>query len=108
MPGADSAERSPDYDGSARQPLFLFSLPRSGSTLLQRVLAAHPAITTASEPWILLPLIYAYRRGGAYTEYNHVLGSSAVRGFAAQLTGGRGAFDAALRDFVLRVYAEVP
>lgn len=38
-------------------PIFLFSAPRAGSTLTQRVLAAHPQIATVSEPWILLPLL---------------------------------------------------
>ncbi|MBA3701438.1 MAG: sulfotransferase [Rubrobacteraceae bacterium] len=42
-------------------PLFLLSLPRSGSTLAQRFLAAHDAIATASEPWILLPYFYTLR-----------------------------------------------
>jgi hypothetical protein len=40
-------------------PLFLLSLPRSGSTLAQRILAAHAGIATTSEPWILLPYLYA-------------------------------------------------
>src|SRR5919107_2181016 len=40
-------------------PLFLLSLPRSGSTLAQRILAAHGGIATTSEPWILLPYLYA-------------------------------------------------
>ena len=39
------------------RPIFIFSAPRSGSTLLQRVLAAHTQVATASEPWILLPLL---------------------------------------------------
>lgn len=42
-------------------PLFLLSLPRSGSTLAQRFLAAHDAIARASEPWILLPYLYTLR-----------------------------------------------
>jgi hypothetical protein len=39
--------------------IFLLSLPRSGSTLAQRILAAHEGIATTSEPWILLPYGYA-------------------------------------------------
>jgi hypothetical protein len=49
-------------------PLFLLSLPRSGSTLAQRILAAHGGIATTSEPWILLPYLYvrtSYRRVGS-------------------------------------------
>lgn len=52
-------------------PLFLFSLPRSGSTLAQRMLAAHPAVATVTEPWILLPFLYARKEEGVYAEYRH-------------------------------------
>jgi tetratricopeptide (TPR) repeat protein len=35
------------------RPVFIVSLPRSGSTLTEQVLAAHPSVTAASElPWI--------------------------------------------------------
>lgn len=37
--------------------IFIISLPRSGSTLLQKILASHPIIESHSEPWLLLPLI---------------------------------------------------
>ena len=38
-------------------PIFIISLPRSGSTLLQRILTSHESVASASEPWLLLPLI---------------------------------------------------
>ncbi|WP_159022664.1 sulfotransferase [Formosa sp. L2A11] len=37
--------------------IFILSLPRSGSTLLQMLLSNNDKVSTASEPWILLPLI---------------------------------------------------
>lgn len=40
-------------------PVFILSLPRSGSTLLQKVMATCGQIRTVPEPWVLLPL-YAY------------------------------------------------
>ena len=40
-------------------PLLLLSLPRSGFTLAQRLLAANDAIARASESWILLPYLWA-------------------------------------------------
>ena len=48
-------------NGSAHpiRPLFLLSLPRSGSTLVQRVLARSPQIATASETWLLMPFLAA-------------------------------------------------
>src|SRR4051812_23750808 len=38
-------------------PVFVFSLPRSGSTLTQRILSAHQGVASAAEPWLLLPLL---------------------------------------------------
>lgn len=38
--------------------LFLISQPRSGSTLLQKILSSNPNISTTSEPWICLPLLF--------------------------------------------------
>lgn len=39
------------------RPVFILALPRSGSTLVQRVLATYPEVATRSEPWLLLPLL---------------------------------------------------
>jgi hypothetical protein len=87
-------------------PLFLFSLPRSGSTLAQRILAAHPAIATASEPWILLPYLYTLREHGIYAEYNHRVLVQAVEDFCAVLPGGRNDYVAEIRRFALRLYGK--
>jgi len=85
-------------------PLFLLSLPRSGSTLVQRVLAAHPAIATVPEPWLLLPQLYATRGQGVYAEYGYGPSSRAIHTFAQGLPGGPNAYDTELRAFVLRLY----
>jgi len=53
------------------KPIFVFSLPRSGSTLMQRILGSSTEISTVSEPWILLPLFYALKKEGVYAEYGH-------------------------------------
>lgn len=42
---------------------FLVSLPRSGSTLLQRIVSNHPDIHTVAEPWFMLHPLYALKRG---------------------------------------------
>jgi hypothetical protein len=86
------------------RPLFLLSLPRSGSTLVQRVLGAHPDIATAAEPWVLLPHAYATRATGVYAEYGHALAARAIQEFAATLPGGEGTYRDELRAFALRLY----
>jgi hypothetical protein len=85
-------------------PVFLFSLPRSGSTLTQRVLATHQKIDTAAEPWILLPFLYSLRREGVYAEYGHKLAVDAIEDFADSLPGGRQAYLHEIRAMALRLY----
>lgn len=51
------------------QPLFLMGLPKSGTTMLQRVLARHSKISSASEPWILLPPLHALKGSGSFSEF---------------------------------------
>ena len=90
----------------SQRPLFLLSLPRSGSTLVQRVLAAHEEISTAPETWLLLPQIYALRERGAFAEYSQTSGACAIREFAERLPNGRADYDEELRRFVLALYAK--
>jgi Sulfotransferase family len=88
------------------KPLFLFSLPRSGSTLFQRILASHEKISTVSEPSILLPYLYTLRTTGIYAEYGHKLVVEAIEDFTHQLPNGMGDYLAELGAFALRLYAK--
>lgn len=87
------------------RPIFLLSLPRSGSTLVQRVLAAHDGVATAPEPWLLLPQIYALRDAGVFSEYGHALAARAIRDFADGLEGGRDRYWSEVRAMTERLYA---
>lgn len=71
------------------KPLFIFSLPRSGSTLLQRVLAADSRIASVAEPWVLLPFVYTLRERGIRAEYSHQLAHAALNDFIGELPNGR-------------------
>lgn len=88
------------------QPLFIFSITRSGSTLLQRVLATYEEIATVPEPWILLPQMYALRRQGVVSEYTHYLAADAIHDFAGRLTDGLPSYLAEVREFALRLYTQ--
>jgi hypothetical protein len=87
-------------------PVFIFSLPRSGSTLLQRILATHPSVATASEPWILLPFLYARRKNGIYAEYGHRKALKAIEDFVAGLQGGDAEYLRAVEALALRLYRD--
>ena len=88
------------------QPIFLFSLPRSGSTLAQRILGAHQDIATSSEPWILLPFIYMLRGKRAWAEYDHRLATDAIEDFYKQMPGAQADYLHEIRECVLRLYAK--
>ncbi len=88
------------------KPLFLFGLPRSGSTLVQRLLASHQAIHTTAEPWILLPHIYATRSNGTYTDYARGVGLSAITDFCQTLPLGEKDYQLSLRSFILDLYGK--
>jgi hypothetical protein len=88
----------------AIRPIFLFSITRSGSTLVQRVVAAHDGVATTSEPWLLLPYLYALRDRGVTAEYTHGLSTAAIEDFCAELPNGVEDYRRELHDFVLRLY----
>ncbi len=87
-----------------KSPIFLFSLPRSGSTLLQRVLMSHPEITSVAEPWLMLPLSYANRSTGVLTEYGQSICSSAVDDFIGNLPNKEDDYYSLLGEFMGGLY----
>lgn len=87
-------------------PLFLFSLPRSGSTLCQRILGAHPEVATVNEPHILLPMLYANKDYDVRSTYSHFYVAHAVRDFCSCLPNGEEDYFAEMHNFVLRLYTK--
>lgn len=87
--------------------VFLISQPRSGSTMLQAVLARHPEVFAPSEPWLMLPLAYMLRgdEPGVCMPYGaHVCSVATADFFENCLPGGESAFKEVIRDAALRVY----
>ena len=40
--------------------VFLISMPRSGSTLLQKIIESSPDVESCAEPWVMLPILSHY------------------------------------------------
>jgi len=68
-----------------KSPIFLFSLPRSGSTLLQRILMSHKDIASVAEPWVMLPFIYSLKKNGTLSEYGSYILYDALEDFIDNL-----------------------
>ncbi len=86
------------------RPIFIFSITRSGSTLVQRVVAAHEGVATVSEPWLLLPYLYTLRERGVVAEYTHWLMVHALEDFCKELPAGVDDYREEVRTLVLRLY----
>jgi Sulfotransferase family len=86
------------------RPIFIFSSPRAGSTLVQRVISAHAGVASASEPWLLLPHLNALRADARRADYPQRLAASALGDFCRTLPGGVADYRQELREFILRLY----
>jgi hypothetical protein len=87
--------------------VFLISQPRSGSTLLQKLLSQNSLIHTQSEPWLMLHPAYSLKGTGVYAEYNKELEKKAFSGFIDNLpNGGRKVYIQKIRDMYLSLYDE--
>ena len=92
-------------NGLGSKLIFLISLPRSGSTLLQKVLNSHSDIQTKSEPWIMLHPIYALRQGGYSAEYNEKFAFNALKIFLRDLPNREETYIEGLRLMFSHIYS---
>ena len=84
--------------------IFIFSLPRSGSTLLQRMFCRATEVKSISEPAVLLPLLYHRYNKEIYSSYNVQVFSRGVEDLVSLYRNGWDDYDAELRTFVLKLY----
>lgn len=86
--------------------IFMISQPRSGSTLLQRVLGGHPLIHTTAETWIMLNPLFALRRQGMASLYDSQLAQIALAEFLQHYAGGVETYYQAVRKMASVLYGE--
>ena len=86
------------------KPIFILSLPRSGSTLLQKMLSADNDVASTAEPWILLPSLYALRKDGISAEYGHRVLVNGIEDFVSGLPHGQADYFSAIGGMMLGLY----
>lgn len=87
------------------QLIFMVSLPRSGSTLVQKILGGHSEIYTRSEPWIMLHPLYAFKPEGIEADYNSYLAAKGASNFLDDLpVADKSYYSTKLRDCYLSLY----
>lgn len=89
------------------QIIFLISQPRSGSTLLQRMLGAHPEIYTHSESWIMLHPLFPMKYEDLVTPYNPWLYSLGLQDFISGLPRGKIQYQEELANTFLSFYYSI-
>jgi len=88
--------------------LFVIGSPRSGSTMLQRVLGSHSAIFTHPEPHLLTPLAHlGYYYNVDKAPYDHINAAKAMREFVDELPGGEQDFLDACRAYTDTLYGRM-
>lgn len=88
-------------------PVFIISLPRSGSTLLQKMLAVSPEVCTTAEPWVCLPMAAMLDPTAIASEYWHTTCHQALTDFMDQLPGGREEYLHHVAGFLGGLYSSV-
>lgn len=89
------------------KPLILLSLPRAGSTLLQRLLMTHPSIGSCGEPWLALPLAKMFAAGESFSTYGHASLVRSGQHLIEQLPEGRDDLLDAGGNFLYEIYGKL-
>ncbi len=84
--------------------IFIISQPRSGSTLLQRILYGHPDIQTSAETWLMLHPVYGLRKTGSTAEYSTRFAYEGVEEFLQNYTDGTEVYLNAIREWARTIY----
>ena len=89
------------------KPIFLVSLPRSGSTLLQKLLMSHVEISSHAETWIALPIIYSRKKNGFKAEYGQIQAYNAYQNVKISLQKNFVSDDDIIRKYLMSIYQEL-
>jgi hypothetical protein len=88
--------------------LFVIGAPRSGSTLLARMIGAHSQVFAPAEPHLLTPLAHlGYYETVERAPYDPVISQAAIRELVAALPGGERDYLDALRAYADTLYARL-
>jgi hypothetical protein len=84
--------------------IFLISQPRSGSTMLQRILDGNSNVHAPQETWLMLTPAYELKSNGIRAEYNAKLANFALKDFLKYYAGGEETYFEAVRAWARILY----
>ncbi len=89
---------------SKNNVVFIISLPRSGSTMLQHILGSHSEMIATAEPWILFPQALSLKKGAIQSSYDHEICRIAITDFLDQLENKEQEYYTAVRKMASHLY----
>lgn len=90
------------------QLIFLIAPPRSGSTLMTRMLGAHSQIHAPAEPHLLTPLAHlGYYASVEKAPYDPVIARAGIRELVSDLPGNENDYLDSLRSYTDSIYAKL-
>ena len=88
--------------------IIIVGAPRSGTTLLARMLGAHSRVHAPAEPHVLTPLAHlGYYDAVQKAPYNHITSQLGIRALVASLPNGENDYLNALRAYTDTLYAAI-
>ena len=87
--------------------IFLVSMPRSGSTLLQRIIESSPFIESTGEPWIALPIISMYDQESIESLYDQGVLNTARSALKKELKIDNSIYIDAERSYLQSIYSSI-
>jgi hypothetical protein len=92
----------------AKKLIFIIGSPRSGSTMLQRILGSHSKVFTHPEPHIISPLAHlGYYENVHQAPYDHINAAEAIREFVKDLPHKEADYLAACRAYTDILYGRM-
>lgn len=87
------------------QPAFIIGAPRSGTTMLERMLSAHSEVRGGPEPHLITPLAHlGVWRNVDKAPFDHIVAGIGQKDFVAQLPGGESDYWRACRAYAESLY----
>ena len=94
-----------DFGKNGERMVFVVSPPRSGSTLVQRMIGSHSEVHTHPEPHLITPLAYlGYYDKVDKAPFDHINSAEAIRGFVDSLPNKEEDYLDALRAYCDTLY----
>ena len=84
--------------------VFIASLPRSGSTLLQKMLSANSDVASSAEPWVMLPFWGMRQVGAGRSVFFHHTAAEAINDFVGNIPDGEAVWTKAIGNYARPLY----